>query len=187
MLFRSDDIILDLNFKIDSLAYKSFSSSKISGTLSYRPKLLTFKSLNMQSLNGIISGNGFIAQNSNKTFITKGIFNVTKIDVNKAFTTFNNFAQEFLKAENIKGTLSGSLSILLPMDSMLNPLISSVTAEGRYNLVKGALINFDPVKHLSSFIELSELENISFEQMENDFFIRNNFNKVFTIINTMIH
>ena len=42
-------------------------------------------------------------------------------------------------------------------------------------LVSGALINFEPVKELSSFIELSELENIHFQKMENDFFIRNNY------------
>jgi hypothetical protein len=42
-------------------------------------------------------------------------------------------------------------------------------------LVNGALINFDPVKELSSFIELSELENIHFAKMENDFFIRSNY------------
>ena len=58
---------------------------------------------------------------------------------------------------------------------MLNPQIKSLTAEGKYILVNGALINFDPVKELSSFIELSELENIHFEKLENDFFIRNNF------------
>jgi len=170
-----DDIILDINFKIDSLKYKSFSSSKIAGTLNYKPRLLTFKSLNMQSLNGIISGNGFIVQNNNKSVIARGSFNVTSIDVNRAFTTFHNFGQDFMKAENIKGTLSGSLSLLLPMDSMLNPQIKSLTAEGKYLIVNGALINFDPVKQLSSFIELSELENISFEKLENDFFIRNNF------------
>jgi hypothetical protein len=61
------------------------------------------------------------------------------------------------------------------MDSMLVPQIKLLTAEGKYILVKGALINFDPVKQLSSFIELSELENIHFEQLENDFFIKNNF------------
>jgi hypothetical protein len=170
-----DDIILDINFKIDSLNYKSFSSAKIAGTLNYKPGLLTFKSLNMQSLNGIISGNGFIVQNSNKSTIARGSFNVTKIDVNKTFTTFHNFGQGFLKAENLTGTLSGSFSLLLPMDSMLKPQIKSLTAEGKYLLVNGALINFDPVKQLSSFVELSELENISFEQLENDFFIRNNF------------
>ena len=53
--------------------------------------------------------------------------------------------------------------------------MKTLTAEGKYHLVNGALINFDPVKQLSSFIELSELENISFEQLDNDFFIRNNF------------
>jgi len=170
-----DDLILDINFKIDSLDYKSFSSSKIAGTLNYKPKLLTFKSLNMQSLNGMISGNGFIVQNSSKSVIAKGSFNVTKIDVNKTFTTFHNFGQNFLKAENLAGTLSGSLSLLLPMDSMLNPQIKSVTAEGKYIVVNGSLINFEPVKQLSSYIELSELQNISFEQLENDFFIKNNF------------
>jgi hypothetical protein len=95
--------------------------------------------------------------------------------VNKAFSTFHNFGQSFLKAENIKGTLSGSLSLLFPLDSVLNFKIKTLTAEGNYHLVSGALINFDPVKQLSSFIELSELENISFEQLDNDFFIRNNY------------
>jgi hypothetical protein len=169
------DIELDINFKIDSLTYKTFSASKIVGTLNYKPRLLTFKSLGMHSLKGSISGNGFIVQNSNKSYIAKGSFNVSKIDVNKAFKTFHNFGQDFLKAENIAGTLSGSFSLLLPLDSTLKYQIKSITAEGKYQLVNGALINFDPVKQLSSFIELSELENINFEQLENDFFIRDNF------------
>jgi hypothetical protein len=169
------DIRCDLAFKIDSLSYKSFSASGISGKLNYKPKLLTFESLNMNSLNGAISGNGFIVQNLNKSVLGRGSFSITKIDVKKAFTTFHNFGQTFLKAENIAGSLSGSLSVLLPFDSLMRPQIKSVTAEGKYLLINGALINFDPVKQLSNFIELSELENISFDQMENDFFIRNNF------------
>jgi hypothetical protein len=58
---------------------------------------------------------------------------------------------------------------------LLNTQFKTLTAEGKYVIVNGSLINFDPVKQLSSYIELSELENISFEKMENDFFIRNNF------------
>jgi hypothetical protein len=167
-----DDLILDINFRIDSLAYKTFSSSKISGTLNYKPKLLTFKSFNMKALKGTISGNGFILQNNNKSVLSKGIFNVTNADVNMAFTSFQNFGQNFLKAENIAGSLSGSFSLLLPLDSLLNPQVNSLAAEGKYTLVNGALINFEPVKELSSYIEVSELENIHFEKLENDFFIR---------------
>jgi hypothetical protein len=169
------DIILDINFKIDSLSYRTFSSSKISGTLNYKPRTLTVKSFNMKSLSGSISGNGFVAQNSSKSVMARGNFNITGIDVNQTFKTFNNFGQEFIKAENLSGDLSGTLSILLPMDSLLNPQIKSLTAEGKYILVNGALIDFDPVKELSDFIELSELENIHFDKLENDFFIRNNF------------
>ena len=152
------DIILDINFSIDSLSYKTFSSSKIKGTLNYKPKLLTFKSLKMNSLDGTISGNGFFVQNNNKTLVAKGSFIVTGIDVNKAFTTFHNFGQSFLKAENIKGTLSGTLSLLLPMDPFLKFNINTLTAEGKYHLVNGALINFDPVKQLSAFIEFQNLK-----------------------------
>lgn len=170
-----DDINLDVNFRIDSLTYKTFSSSKIEGTLNFQPKVITFNTLKMRSLKGLISGSCFVAQNSNKSFVARGSFVVTNIDVNKAFTSFHNFGQSFLKAENIKGTLSGSLSLLFPLDSLLNFHINTLTAEGKYYLVSGALINFDPVKQLSSFIELSELENISFDKLENDFFIRNNY------------
>jgi len=169
------DLLLDINFRIDSLTYKTFSSSKIVGVLNYRPRVLTFKSLNMHSLRGLISGTCFIALNKNRDLMAKGSFTVSNIDVNKAFTTFHNFGQSFLKAENIKGTLSGSLSLLFPLDSVLNFHINTLTAEGKYHLVNGALINFDPVKQLSSFIELSELENINFQQLDNDFFIRNNY------------
>jgi len=168
------DLDLDITFRIDSMKYKTFSSAEISGRLNYTPRLITFSSFKMRSLKGVISGNGFLAQNNKKYFNSKGTFNVTRVDINKAFTSFNNFGQTFIKAENLKGLLSGSVSMILPLDSILNPLIKSVSAEGNFVLEKGALVNFDPVKELSSFIELSELENISIDRMENDFFIRNN-------------
>jgi hypothetical protein len=169
------DVYLDLNFRIDSLRYKTFTSSNISGSLNYKPKILTFKSFNVKALNGTISGNGFIVQNPNGSVLSKGIFRVAEVDVNKAFISFQNFGQSFLKAENIAGSLSGSFSLLLPLDSMGRPLVKSLVAEGKYTLVNGALLNFDPMKRLSAFAELSELQNIHFEKLENDFFIRNNY------------
>lgn len=170
-----DDLLLDINFKVDSLDYKTFSSSKIFGALNYKPGLLTIKALSMRSLNGMISGNGFVFQNGNKSVLARGSFDVQNIDVNKAFTTFHNFGQDFIKAENLRGILSGTLSLLLPMDSMFNANIKSLTAEGKFILINGSLIDFEPVKQLSDFIALSELEDINFDRLENDFFIKNNF------------
>jgi hypothetical protein len=168
------DMRLDINFKIDSLTYKTFRSSQVEGSFNYVPKSLTYKALKMKALNGIITGSGYFAQNRDKSLMVKGMYDVKDIDVNKAFITFRDFGQTFLKAGNIRGALSGSLSLIFPLDSLLNFHIKTLTAEGKYLLVNGALINFDPVKQLSSFIEITELENIKFDKLENDFFIRNN-------------
>jgi hypothetical protein len=169
-----DDVNLDLNFRIDTLTYKKFNARNINGTLSIKPRMMNFKTISLNSQKGYVSGNGLVVQNPDKTFIGRGSFTVTGVDVNEAFTSFHNFGQEFLKSENLAGSLSGNITLVLPVDSLLNPDIRSIVAEGKYVLTDGALIDFDPVKALSSFIELSELENIKFDKLENDFFIRDN-------------
>ncbi|MGE5406755.1 MAG: AsmA-like C-terminal region-containing protein [Methanosarcina sp.] len=169
------NMLLNLNFSIGNLDYRKFKASGIRGIMNYKPEILSFKIFEMKSLGGVISGNGFIMQNKpGRTFMSRGSFDVSGIDVNDAFTTFNNFGQSFIVAKNLSGVLSGSVSVLLPMDSNFRPRVSAISAEGKYILENGALIDFGPVKELSSFIELSELENIHFEKLENDFFIRNN-------------
>ena len=166
---------LQFSFKIDNLVYKTFSAQNITGVLYYKPGIINIKSLNLKSLNGNISGDAFLAQTAGKSFISRGILNIDNVDVNLSFRTFKNFDQNFLKAENLAGSLSGTLSFLLPLDSLFNPDARAVTAEGKFTLVNGALINFEPVKALSRYIELSELENITFSKLENDFFIKNNY------------
>jgi hypothetical protein len=169
------NVLLNVNFNIGNLDYKKFKASSLKGSLNYKPGVLTFKSFGMNSLGGTISGNGFIMQNNlNRSIVAKGGFEVSGIDINDAFKTFNNFGQSFILAENISGLLSGSGSVLVPMDAYFKPRIPAISAEGKYLLQNGALLDFEPVKQLSSFIELSELENIHFEKLENDFFIRNN-------------
>jgi hypothetical protein len=170
-----DDIILDLYFNIDTFRIKQFKAEKISGTLSYKPGLVNFKSIRVNSLDGVISGTGFILQKPDKSFSARGSFDMKEVNINSAFKSFSNFGQDFIKAENISGRLSGSISMLLPADSLWKIDIKSISAEGKYTIADGALIDFEPVKQLGSFIEISELENIRFEELENDFFIRNNF------------
>lgn len=170
-----ENIIADVTFRIDTLRYKSFTGDNISGIFSYKPGMANFKSFTIKSQGGSISGNCLFVQNPGKSITGRGSFSMNSINVNEAFVTFRNFGQDFIRAENLAGTLSGSLSLLLPFDRDLKPVVGSVTAEGKYVLTNGELRNFEPVKQLSSFIELSELENISFHQLENDFFIRDSY------------
>jgi len=169
-----EDIILDLSFDLGKLKYKSLDAENVRGKMNYKPRVMTFNSVSLNSLDGNISGDGFLAQNADKSYMLKGNYNVNSINVKKTFSVFNNFGQDFIKDENLEGILSGSLTILIPMDQHFRPSLKALTAEGKYILKNGALVNFEPVKELSEFIDISELENIRFEELANDFFIRNN-------------
>jgi hypothetical protein len=170
-----DGVDLDIDLSIESLNYKKFSASNIKSNMVYRPGLLTFNSLTFNSLDGNVSGDFYLAREKGKSFISKGAFNLDEIDIHKAFISLNNLGQDFIKAENLEGTLSGKISILMPLDSMLDFNFKTITADGKYVLTDGALNDFDPVKSLSRFIELSELENIKFSRLENEFYVRNNY------------
>lgn len=168
------NMILDLNFDFGNLKYKNFTAENVRGVMNYKAGMMNFKTLTLNSLDGIISGDGFFVQNANKSFLLKGTFNLSGINVKKTFSVFNNFGQSFVKDENLEGILSGSLAILIPLDNLLRPSVKAFTAEGKFFLEKGGLVNFEPIKELSEFIDISELANIRFEELANDFFIRNN-------------
>jgi hypothetical protein len=170
-----EGVDLDINLSINNLSYKKFSASDIKGKLIYKPGSLSFKAFSLSSLDGYITGDCLLAKSKEKSFVTQGSFDLTRIDINKAFGSLNNFRQDFIKAENLSGSLSGKISLLLPLDSLLNPGFETATAEGKFIISDGVLLNFEPVKSLSRFIELSELEKITFSKFENDFYIRNNY------------
>ena len=168
------DVALNVDFNIGNLTFKNFNAQNVTGTMTYKPRIMNFNKLKINSLEGLISGDGFFLQNADKSYMLKGTFSLDRVNVKKAFTVFNNFGQNFIRDENLEGILSGSLTMLIPLDPEFKPSVRSVTADGKYILEKGALVNFEPVKELSEFIDISELENIRFEELANDFFIRNN-------------
>lgn len=170
-----DKVCLDLRFGCDDFAYKTFSADKIQASISYKPGILNFKSLTVNSMDGVISGNGFLVQNKDKSYLGRGTFSISSVDIKKAFTEFRNFGQGFILAENLAGKLTGNISVLVPADSILVPKIKSLSAEGKYSVSDGALVDFKPIEELSTFINISELRDIHFNDLSNDFFIRNNY------------
>jgi len=164
----------DINIRLDNFTYNKFNAGLITGRLVYKPLTADIRNFDALTLGGRVTGNFITAVNRNNGFISQGSFKIESIDIKKCFETFGNFGQSFILSENLEGTLTGNLRILMPMDSLMKPVVKAINAEGHYIIEDGTLINFEPVKALSDFIDLRELENIRFSRIENDLFIRNN-------------
>jgi len=124
-------------------------------------------------MGGEVNGSASMVRNKNGSYSSNSSVNFRDIDINSAFLSFNNFSQSFILAENLKGSVSGRNKMLMDLDSFLLPAYSSISSVGQFSIINGELINFEPVKSMSKFIDISELENIKFSKLENEYFIAN--------------
>lgn len=164
---------ISMRFSTDEFRHKTFTATDVTGTLNYYSNIARLDTFSIKSMGGVVTGSATLLRNKGGYYSSEGRINYENVDINNAFISFNNFRQEFIKAENLGGRISGRYSMRMEIDSMLNPIIASISSEGKFSILNGELINFEPVKKMSKFIEISELENIKFSQLENEFFIVN--------------
>ena len=94
--------------------------------------------------------------------------NLKNINIRNSFTSFNNFGQDFVKEEHIKGVGSAELSI----ESYWKPNYildkKKLSISSSLSIEKGELIDFKPLESLSSYISLNELKHVKFSKLENN-------------------
>lgn len=162
---------INLNLRCDSLIIGAYRASLFDGNISYRSGLLDIPSFSMNTLGGSISGNAALAELGDKAYGLRGWFNIENIDIRNTFEVSNNFRQDYIKAENLEGDITGNISIAATADSNLRINSNDLVLNGEYYILNGSLVDFEPVYKLSSFIEMEELEKIDFSRLENDLVI----------------
>jgi hypothetical protein len=139
----------------------------------YRPFVLTFSEIRAMGVDGFIAGEFMLGKQKEGGFITRTKLDVTDIDINKTFTSFRNFGQSFIVSENLRGSLTGTVTVLSPLDSTYKIIKEALVADAHLVITDGKLSGFAPAESLSSYLDLDELKEISFSRMENDLFIKN--------------
>jgi uncharacterized protein involved in outer membrane biogenesis len=162
----------DIRFSVGEFHHKAFSAYDASGRMRYSSGRLQIDDLALRSMNGEVTGTAILAESSDGGFglETRLLFN--NIDINNAFVSFNNFRQDFIVAENLRGSLTGKYDMLMNIDGRFVPDLWSISSEGSFSIDNGELLGFPPVMNLSRFIEISELSNIRFSRLENEFYIK---------------
>ena len=106
--FRAGDLNLKVSLVGDSIYIPSFS--------------LVFP-------DGLITGKALISQNREQ-ILTVNCNSVSKqIDIRQLFTSFNNFAQQFIMDKNLKGKFNGTIGFFAQWDASLHFLPQSLKAK----------------------------------------------------------
>lgn len=169
----SEYLDLNLNCNIDHLTFRRFDAADIRGQLKMRDKRMIADPLSFATMDGRVGVSGMIdGQSEDKLLITCDA-SLRKININKLFYQFENFGQEYIQDKNLKGIGTAEVQFASVWSPQLDVDLDKIYVRSDLTIEKGELLRFEPMKELSSFIKLSELEEIKFSNLQNQVEIKN--------------
>jgi len=164
-------LIAKIYFEAENLFYENVSATTASGSASYAGKVLSAEHFTMNTMDGRISGKAALGQLSDNSFRFDLSAGFDRIDIEKMFLSFNNFGQDFITNKHLKGSISGSGVLSLPLTSGFSSQPEHLKCESSLVINNGELVGFEPLSALSAFIDVDELSDIRFSKLENNILI----------------
>lgn len=156
---------------IQQITYNELEGQNFNGEVAFRNSIMLLKGVQVTSMDGVFELNG-------KIFFEKepriALFvDCDNIDMQQFLAQTNNFGQEAITAENIRGRLKALVQINLFLDSLGNFKNEDLYVVADVSLKNGELINVKLFEGFSSFIKMRDLRHIVFTELNNQFKIEN--------------
>ncbi|MFC2080623.1 AsmA-like C-terminal region-containing protein [Bacteroidota bacterium] len=172
-IFLPERLYLKSRFWLDELSIKDFEARQVTGELIYKPRRLSINNLELMSMQGRVFSEGILEQQNDMHFLVNSMSRISSLNITEVFSSFNNFGQEFIVDNHLKGTLSGMVNFSSGFNENLSIKKETILADCDVIIKDGELSGFEPMMKLSRFIEVEELENVRFSTLTNEIYIRN--------------
>ncbi len=169
-----DQGIVNINLKADKLEYKKFEGTNATANISLLQDRFLINNVSMQHGGGSMSLNAALINRKSNFHEATVNSSLNNVDVNKIFSSFNNFGQSGIEAQNIAGNLSAKVNISFGLNDDGKAYPASVAGSVVFSLKNGALINYEPLKKLESFLfKNRNFENVKFAELKDHMEISN--------------
>ena len=167
----SPRITVYLSLKVGELQFNKFNLRDLKGDLIVKNERIDARGISFYSQEGKVFGDLFLREKKNKlVLITKAQFE--KVDINKVFSSFNNFGQRSIEAKHLSGTANVNINYTSWMSKQFEIEPNTIRSEIRFTIDNGELNNYKPLEDLSKFVELEELKEIKFNRLQNSILIK---------------
>jgi len=164
---------LNVRAKVNQLQFRKFTASSISGLFDVSNAQLSAQQLNFNTMKGVVQMSGKAISNNSDQLLLSCKAKLTKVDINRLFYECENFGQDVVMDENIRGLVDANIDFEAIATSTLYIDPNLVYSKADLTINQGQLLRFEPLEALSKFISLDELMNVKFSQLKNTIEIRN--------------
>ena len=160
-----------ITVRTKSFSYQKFKADDAMGIVTFSPSHIELKELSLKTMGGMFQFSSTVNVKGNNTEILSTLHG-TDIDVSEMFAEMNNFGQQQMTNKNIKGKLTTNMKInTYLVDGKVD--MPKLYALAEVKIDNGELVSFKPLKSLSKFIDIKELEDVKFQNLQNTIEIKN--------------
>lgn len=153
----------------------NFKAQQLRGTCRLQGQQLHLESLDMQTLGGSVHVAGKLKAESPQRCLVNVDAQVTDIDINAAFQTFDQLAAFALVKDHLFGRYSGDVHIAGALNEYLELDSRSLISTGNVTMRDAKLVDFEPLEGLAGFVKLDDLRFVEFSDVTTGFKIENEF------------
>ena len=142
----------EFNIKVDEVLNGPFHASQLYGKLKLHNDQFLADPIKMQLADGSVLASvkmRNLDQPVNPVVIKA---NVRNADIEKFFTSFNNFSQSTIKSNNLSGKIFTDVELNAQMDEQFNVLMPSLDGSVDLRIRDGKLKDFEPLQNMSNFL-----------------------------------
>jgi len=160
-----DNVKASVKYSADKLSYNKFGASKVKAQVQLGEQKVLAEDVSMKTLGGSISGSGSCVVLENKKVKVSVDAQLKNIDVREAFIVFNNFGQNDMTHDNLRGRTDVSLQMKAVFSDKLEVDPASVTATAEVTINDGELVGYAPINDLEQVIKGRDFSDIQFEKL----------------------
>ncbi len=168
----SPNIAFNLGATVKKMQFRRFKGENIKGEVTLKNQVITTPNISVNTLGGNFAVRGSIDARQRNHIKVSTASKINNLSVDSLFYVFENFNQDFILDRNLRGTLTANIISDIYLDSQLNPKTNLLQAEIEATVRNGQLIDFAPMQKMSAFVKRSELANMRFSELHNNFYIQ---------------
>jgi hypothetical protein len=163
------DFEFNATFDAKKLLIRKVEARNAHVELSHKNKLLTIKSLSVNTCDGKLSAKATIYDLSK----IKADIVMHDININKLFIDFENFGQKAVESKHLQGRVFLNATFKTDLDDNMEVIGKSMEGEVKLKLKEGHLLNFEPIQNVSDYIFRNrDFKDVTFTELNETFRIQ---------------
>lgn len=166
--------VLHVNLDADRLVYKNFQATSVNAAVTLLANKYVLNNVSMSHGGGTMKLKGFLL-NQQRNYLSASLSaSMENADVAEVLKSFDNFGQDAILSENLKGKLTANVDASMGLDEQGKVYPESITSNVDFSLKEGALVNFEPLKKIQKIIfKKRDFDNIRFAELKDRLEISN--------------